>query len=103
MKKRLLQWKIFSLYEKCETIPWRSSFLFILSTTFSLILSAQQSAVRGRVTAGDSSLAGVTVQVKGTTTTTQTDENGRFSINAPSNGTLVLTSIGFTTREVAIN
>src|SRR5689334_15996696 len=86
MKKRLLQRKIFSLYEKCETIPWRFCLVFFLSTAFSLVLSAQQSTVRGRVTAGDSAVAGVTVQVKGTSNATQTDENGRFSITAPSNG-----------------
>ncbi|RYY15746.1 MAG: hypothetical protein EOO04_28135, partial [Chitinophagaceae bacterium] len=50
------------------------------------ILSSQfvfaQSTVTGKVLATDSALAGVTVQIKGSTTSTVTDNEGNFSINA---------------------
>jgi TonB-linked SusC/RagA family outer membrane protein len=44
-----------------------------------------------------------TIMVKGTTNGTQTDANGSYSINAPSNGTLVITYIGYATQEIAIS
>src|SRR5689334_15338743 len=64
-------------------------------------LFAQQS-VSGRVTAGDSVLSGATVQVKGGAST-QTDASGKFTINAPANGTLIVSYVGFTTEQVRID
>ena len=46
---------------------------------------------------------GVTVSVKGTSTTTQTDNKGTFSILAPSNGTLIFSSVSFDRQEVGIS
>jgi TonB-linked SusC/RagA family outer membrane protein len=43
------------------------------------------------------------IMVKGTTNGTQTDANGIYSISAPSNGTLVITYIGYATQEIAIS
>ncbi len=49
-------------------------------------------------------LQGASVLLKGTTRGVSTDENGRFTINdVPENGTLVLSSTGFTTMEVPVN
>ncbi len=50
-------------------------------------------------------IPGTTILVKGTTNTgTVTDANGTFSLNAPDDkGTLVISSIGFTAQEVAID
>lgn len=49
-------------------------------------------------------LPGVTVQQKGTTNSTATDANGNYSISVPDdNATLVFSSIGYLTREVAVN
>ncbi len=71
---------------------------------FSLQLSAQNAAVRGRVSdEKGEGLPGVTVLVRGTTNGAVTDANGGFSINAPSNGTLVISYVGYNTQEVAIN
>ncbi|HEX8278077.1 MAG TPA: TonB-dependent receptor plug domain-containing protein, partial [Segetibacter sp.] len=74
-----------------------------------LILSpqtwAQATQVKGKVTDENrAGVAGVSVLLKGTSSGTGTDANGNFSINVPNlNGTLVLSSVGFTTQEVAIN
>ena len=46
---------------------------------------------------------GVTVSVKGTSTTTQTDNKGTFSILAPPNGTLIFSSVSFDRQEVGIS
>ncbi|WP_210463396.1 carboxypeptidase-like regulatory domain-containing protein [Rufibacter roseolus] len=47
-------------------------------------------------------MPGVTVQIKGTSTATATDVNGRFSIEAPSNGVLVISFIGYINQEVPV-
>ncbi|RPD49310.1 TonB-dependent receptor [Hymenobacter sediminis] len=59
--------------------------------------------VSGRVTQTNGEpLPGVTIIVKGTTLGTTTDADGRFSLNAPENSTLVVSYVGFTRKEVPI-
>jgi len=102
MEKRLLRKKMLPF-----SFP-RSPFLLncicicFLLTTLQLPALSQQKAISGRVTAADSAVAGVTVQVKGSSNATQTNADGQYSINAPANGTLVFTYIGFTTQEIGI-
>lgn len=62
-----------------------------------------QTAVRGKVTSGDSALANVTVQVKGTDVATKTDDDGNFTSTALPNSVLVFSSVGYTTLEVPVN
>lgn len=76
--------------------------LFVLLFFATLPLMAQQT-VTGRVLSGDSALVGASVQVKGTNTATQTDVNGHFSISAPENATLVISSVGYGTREIRVD
>jgi TonB-linked SusC/RagA family outer membrane protein len=76
--------------------------LSLISISVSSVLFAQ-TTVSGRVAVGDTALEGVTVQVKGTANITTSNNSGRFSITAPSNGTLVFTFIGYTAQEVPIN
>jgi Outer membrane receptor for ferrienterochelin and colicins len=66
---------------------------------------AQNKQVTGTVTdAGTGEpVAYASVQLKGTMTGTTTDESGKFTINAPGNGTLIISFIGYTTVEVAVN
>lgn len=57
--------------------------------------------VTGLVTDGNGEpLIGVSVLVKGTGTGTQTDANGKFTLDAPTNATLVFSYVGFKTQEV---
>lgn len=78
-------------------------FLFVITTN--LLFAQENITVKGQVTdAGNGeTLPGVTIQVKGTTTGTQTDVDGNYSITAPANGTLVFTYIGFATQELPVN
>ncbi len=105
MRICLPQWES-SSSPKGRTMPathlLRSLFL-VLMTVCCLGVMAQQRTITGRVASGDTALAAVSVQVKGTNTATQTDADGRFSISAPSNGTLVFSSVGYNSMEVAIN
>jgi TonB-linked SusC/RagA family outer membrane protein len=56
----------------------------------------------GKVTDGETPLANVSIQVKGSTTGTKTNENGSFSIGVVRGQTLVFTSVGYETREVVV-
>jgi TonB-linked SusC/RagA family outer membrane protein len=47
-------------------------------------------------------LVGVSVSIKGTTTGTQTDVNGAFSLNANAGDVLVFTYIGYSRKEVTV-
>lgn len=60
--------------------------------------------IRGKVTGeGGLPLSGASVQVKGTTTGTSTDNEGNFSLTvADANVVLVITSVGYDMQEVAL-
>lgn len=77
--------------------------LFILMFV-SFTALAQERTITGTVTAKEDGLPlpGVGVKIKGATGGVATTENGKFSINAGANATLVFTSIGYLTTEVAI-
>ncbi len=64
---------------------------------------AQNIGVTGRVVdKNNEPVVGAYVVVYGTTTGTSTNADGRYSINAPSNGSLQFTCIGYKTQEVAV-
>ena len=66
-------------------------------------IMAQGNPVTGTVTDDlGAPLPGVNVVQKGTTNGTSTDFDGNFSINVPSTTTLVFSSLGFTTKEIAV-
>ena len=73
-----------------------------------LLVSASVSAqttVTGQVTTGSdkSPLPGVSVLVKGTSSGTTTDSDGRFSISVPDNNSvLVISFIGYATQEITV-
>ncbi len=61
-------------------------------------------AVTGRVTdAKGEGLPGVTVLVKGTQNGTSTNANGEFTLDVPASATLIFSSVGYATKEVAVN
>jgi len=72
----------------------------------SLPLAAQPPAhrVTGRISAqlNGAAVPGASITVKGTKNSVQSDAEGAFAINAAPNETLVITNIGFATREVRV-
>lgn len=67
------------------------------------VLNAQQIPIAGKITDSNGNpIAGVTVNVKGTTISATTNANGLFSINANQNAVLIISSVGFKTQEVPI-
>jgi len=67
-------------------------------------VSFAQTSIKGKVTDDTNvGIPGVSVMVKGSTTGASTSNDGTYSISVPANATtLVFTSLGFATREVAI-
>lgn len=63
----------------------------------------QAQEVTGTVSDAQGPLPGASVVVKGTTTGTQTDFDGNFTIEAGSDATLVFSYVGFKTQEMAVN
>lgn len=79
----------------------RALFVLLLLCT-GMGLWAQQT-ISGKVTGeGGAAVSGATVQVKGTSTATQTDASGQFTLSAPGNATLVISNIGFETQEIRV-
>src|SRR5688572_21810330 len=87
----------------------RRILLLCLTAVFMLASGAafaQERTVTGRVTSAEdgSTLPGVNVVIKGTTTGTVTDADGNFTLSVPTGKeTLSFTFIGLATQEVAIN
>src|SRR5690606_17152919 len=77
---------------------------FLLCTLFIGAAYGQNRQVTGRVTSATdgSALAGVSVALVGSTTATQTDENGRYTISVSSNGTLTFTYVGYASQRIAV-
>ncbi|SFU31677.1 TonB-linked outer membrane protein, SusC/RagA family [Pustulibacterium marinum] len=72
--------------------------VFIVQITF-----AQQKTITGTITDSDGlPLPGATVQIKGTSTGTQTDFDGNYSIQAATGDVLVISFLGFKTTEVSV-
>lgn len=71
---------------------------------FSLFTFAQQKVtVSGTVLENDAPLAGVSVLVKGAATGTTTDARGRFTLQAATGATLVLSFVGYEDKEIKVN
>lgn len=78
---------------------------YLLLSAFLLVqgMTAQTKTVSGTVSDDlGTPLPGVNVVEKGTTNGTSTDFDGNFSIKVSNNATLVLSSLGFTKKEVAV-
>ncbi|MDR0414316.1 MAG: TonB-dependent receptor [Prevotellaceae bacterium] len=82
----------------------RFCLLALLAVGTSFSLRAQLVAVTGRVAdSNNEPVAGATVIVKGATTGVLTDVSGAYSINAPSDATLLFSFMGFVGREEVVD
>jgi TonB-linked SusC/RagA family outer membrane protein len=80
-------------------------FIFCFSSLlFTVILHAQDIAINGKVIDEKGMpIPGASVLVKGTSTGSSTDFDGKFEIKAPSDGTLVVSFIGYQTMTIQID
>jgi TonB-linked SusC/RagA family outer membrane protein len=81
------------------------SVLTMVGLLFMNAAFAQEITVKGVITDGSDKLPlpGVSIQIKGTQKGTTTDATGAYAISAPANATLVISSIGYTSREIPVN
>ena len=67
------------------------------------LVYGQSQSVSGVVSDNDGSgLPGVSVKVKGTSSGTVTNGDGKYSIDSDANGTLVFSFVGYKTQEIAV-
>ena len=83
------------------SMRWYALVLFMVSA----FAANAQNQVSGHVTdaTGGYAIEAITVSVKGSAVATQTNADGNFSIAVPGNGTLVFTSVNYTTLSVDVN
>src|SRR5437867_2344324 len=97
--------------ERSSTLG-RSNAKNLLAITFSALLTIFSSfsvfaqntiRVKGHVTnESGQAVPKVSVVLKGTSNGVTANDNGDFEISAPSNGTLVISSVGYGSKEVAV-
>ena len=77
----------------------------VIMVHLSQMVFAQSIAVSGRVISQEdgSPLPGVNVVIKNTSVGTTTDVDGRYTLEAPADATLVFSFIGFTTSEIPVS
>src|SRR4051812_43055178 len=88
----------------CTTLALTGAKANVNKEPFSTESITQQVPVTGTVNDDKGSpLAGATVRVRGTNTTTVTDVNGQFSISVPSSSSMLdITYTGYQTQEVRV-
>jgi iron complex outermembrane recepter protein len=76
--------------------------VLVMLSSFSSLMAKSADPIKGKVTAAGEALPGVSVTIKGTTKGGFTDLNGNFSIVANQGDVLVVSFIGYKTKEVTI-
>lgn len=79
------------------------AFLIFAFSSFLQVHAQQEKRISGTVISEGEPLPGVSIQVKGHSTGTITDIDGKYSISAPSDGVLVFRFVGLKTAEEHIN
>ena len=78
-------------------------FFFALMFMITSMATTFAQKVKGKVTDDKGQgIPGTNILVKGTSTGATSDANGFYSVNAPKNATLIISSVGFITKEVAV-
>ncbi|MDR0938648.1 MAG: SusC/RagA family TonB-linked outer membrane protein [Mediterranea sp.] len=98
-----------TLDEALSKILANSGYTYRITEKYILIVPRSESEkVPGKIVRGqvldenNEALIGVNVQVKGATTGVITDLDGKFAIEAPTGGTLVVSYIGYITQQVEV-
>jgi TonB-linked SusC/RagA family outer membrane protein len=82
-------------------------FLLLVSIFFFLsedVIAQEATIINGKIKSENGEgIPGVNIVIKGTSQGTITDVNGDFTLNAPHEGVLVISSIGYLPQEVPVN
>lgn len=78
-------------------------YIMLILVTVSQVLAQTGKKITGTISSpGKTGLAGVSVRIKGTTTGVSTDEKGQFTLTVPNGAVLVISTIGFQSKEVTV-
>ncbi len=77
--------------------------LWMVFSIFSLTAFSQTNITGKVIDANGTIVPNATITVKGTRIAARTSDNGTYSISAPANGTLVVSSVGFSSMEIPVN
>ena len=82
----------------------KRSFMLLFSLAVSWAAQAQDRKVSGKITDAETGagIPAVTVLVKGTSSGTNTDVNGNYTINVPANAKLTYSFVGYATQEIVV-
>lgn len=83
--------------------PFYSRLMLFLVFVCSNFTAIAQQNITGTVRAEGQALPSVIVKVKGSALTTQTNQDGAYTISAPANATLLFNYVGYKTKEVVVN
>jgi TonB-linked SusC/RagA family outer membrane protein len=92
---------------RLQARDFKVAVLFLFVTSWFALPSYAQNTIRvqGNVISDNNAapVSGASVQVKGKAQGTTTDASGHFEVSAPGNATLVISSVGFSSKEVKIS
>lgn len=88
-----------------QRVPiFKTKFLLMMLMVFATFTSAIAQSINGKISdEKGEGLPGVNVLVKGTNTGAISDAKGMYAVNAAKNAILVITYVGFNSKEVAVN
>lgn len=75
---------------------------FLLLFALGTVMAWSQQSITGTVADADGPLAGASVVVKGTTNGVSTDFDGNFSIEASPSDVLLISYIGYASKEILV-
>lgn len=97
---RIFSSHIFNFKTMIKLIPL---ILSIIAMQLPRFVSAQERTITGIVLSAENTpLDGASVVIKGKTTGTYTNQNGRFTLNASPGDVLIVSTVGFITREITV-
>jgi TonB-linked SusC/RagA family outer membrane protein len=90
--------------KKTLLLKIRQLWLLLFFSLFSLLANAQSKRITGIITGSDDKqpVIGASVKIKGTTNGAVTGPDGSFSLQATAGSTLVVSFVGYTSREILI-
>lgn len=96
--------KLTKMLNRQKTVQWMLAFFWALAMPLLAFSQQTNINVTGVVTSSEDGapLVGVNIVVKGTTTRVITNVDGRYTLNAPANGTLVFKYVGHTDMEIPV-
>ena len=103
MKKPVPKMRRITLPVLMCCLPLQSLLAAAVPATASIEMIRPAAAISGRVVDEQGvGIPGVTVLVKGTSTGTQTDVEGRYSLEVPADATLIFSFVGYKTQEAVV-